>query len=63
MTEIEKLEADNDLFREGLARLLPVLHALKEAVTWIEDDRFDDEYIMENWYHDAKKFLTEKERI
>lgn len=36
------------------------LSVLQDAVDWIEDDRFDDEYIGEDWYHDAKKVLSEK---
>jgi hypothetical protein len=28
-----------------------------EAVEWIEDDRFDDDYIGEDWYHAMKKLL------
>jgi hypothetical protein len=31
--------------------------ALREAVEWLEDDRADDEYIMEDWYHAAKQAL------
>jgi len=27
--------------------------ALIAALEWIEDDRFDDDYIGEDWYHDA----------
>lgn len=27
--------------------------ALIAALEWIEDDRFADDYIMEEWYHDA----------
>ena len=30
-----------------------LLAALAAAVEWIEDDRFDDEYISEGWYHEA----------
>ena len=30
-----------------------IFAALIAAIEWIEDDRFDDDYIMEEWYHDA----------
>ena len=34
-----------------------LLEAAKMAIEWIEDDRFDDEYISENWYHEMKAAL------
>jgi hypothetical protein len=30
---------------------------LQDAVDWIEDDRFDDDYIIEQWYQDAIDLL------
>jgi cell division septum initiation protein DivIVA len=38
-----------------------MLEAIKEAVEWIEDDRFDDDYIMEDWYHKMKHILVKAE--
>lgn len=31
--------------------------ALQKAVEWIEDARADDDYIIEEWYHEAKSAL------
>ena len=31
--------------------------AIIVAVEWIEDDRFGDDYIMEDWYHQMKSIL------
>lgn len=36
--------------------------ALQKAVEWIEDDRADDDYIIEEWYHEAKAALRAAER-
>jgi hypothetical protein len=41
------------------AEIARLREALQEAVDWIEDDRFDDEYIMEDWYHKALAALRE----
>jgi hypothetical protein len=30
---------------------------LQDAVDWIEDDRFDGDYIIEQWYQDAIDLL------
>lgn len=35
-----------------------LLEALEEAVAWIEDDRFDDAYIAEGWYHEARAAIA-----
>lgn len=34
-----------------------MLGAIIDAVEWIEDDRFGDDYIMEDWYHQMKSIL------
>lgn len=34
-----------------------MLAAIIDAVEWIEDDRFDDKYICEDWYHKMKSIL------
>jgi len=34
-----------------IVELPRMLRAIKDAVEWIEDDRFDDDYIAEGWYH------------
>jgi hypothetical protein len=34
-----------------------MLGAIIQAVEWIEDDRFGDDYIMEDWYHQMKCIL------
>lgn len=34
-----------------------MVEAIKDAVEWIEDDRFDDDYIAEDWYHKMKAIL------
>jgi len=44
---------------EAEAEIARLREALQEAVDWIEDDRFDDEYIIENWYHKALAVLRE----
>jgi len=33
------------------------IQAMKHAVEWIEDDRFGEEYISENWYWEVKNLL------
>lgn len=33
------------------------IQAMKHAVEWIEDDRFGEEYISENWYWEMKNLL------
>jgi type II secretory pathway component PulJ len=43
----ERLEAENRRLKE----------VLRNAVEWIEDDRADDEYIIEDWYHEARAAL------
>ena len=50
---IKEHEANAKLIAEAPA----MLDAIKEAVEWIEDDRFDDDYIMEEWYHKMKNIL------
>lgn len=35
-----------------------LLAALAAAVEWIEDDRFDDKYISDGWYHAAVEALA-----
>lgn len=35
-----------------------LLEALEAAVSWIEDDRCDDEYIAEEWYHEARSAIA-----
>lgn len=37
---------------------LAMIEAMKEAVEWIEDDRFGDDYIQESWYHKMKELLA-----
>jgi hypothetical protein len=41
-----------------IAEIPALLNSIKEAVAWIEDDRFDDAYISEEWYHKMKNILT-----
>ena len=38
---------------ELIAAAPEMFAALIEAIEWIEDDRFDDDYISEGWYHAA----------
>ena len=38
---------------ELIAAAPEMFAALVAAIEWLEDDRFDDDYIMEEWYHDA----------
>jgi len=44
-----------------IAEAPSMLEAIKEAVEWIEDDRFDDDYITEEWYHKMKNILSKLE--
>ena len=41
------------------AKTAELVAVLQEAVVWLEDDRFDDDYITENWYHTALAVLPE----
>ena len=41
------------------AKNAELVAVLVEAVEWLEDDRFDDDYITENWYHAALAVLPE----
>ena len=38
---------------ELIAAAPEMFAALIAAIEWIEDDRFDDDYISEDWYHAA----------
>ena len=40
-------------FAELIAAAPEMFAALIAAIEWIEDDRFDDDYISEDWYHAA----------
>ena len=31
--------------------------AMKKAVAWMQDDRWEDDYISEEWYWDMKELL------
>lgn len=42
---------------ENIDLIPEMISSIKEAVAWIEDDRFDDDYISEEWYHDMKAIL------
>lgn len=52
--QVEVMTANANL----IAAAPDLLAALAAAVEWIEDDRFDDEYIMEGWYHAAVAALA-----
>jgi hypothetical protein len=41
------------------AKNAELVTVLKDAAKWLEDDRWDEEYIHENWYHDALAVLPE----
>ena len=63
MTESERYYSRivmlNDEVRELLAKNERLRAALQEAVDWIEDDRYAEESIKEEWYHMAKYALQE----
>lgn len=48
---IEALRKNNDAASD-------VFEALKQAVLWLEDNRFGDGYINEQWYHDARAAIA-----
>ena len=62
-TEKQMIDFARDFAAEKTVKLeidrRELMEALKEAVAWIEDDRCDDEYIMEEWYHMATEALQE----
>lgn len=41
------------------AKTAELVAVLNETVEWLEDDRFDDDYIMEDWYKAAKIVLAD----
>jgi len=41
------------------AKTAELVAVLNETVEWLEDDRFDDDYIMEDWYQAAKIVLAD----
>ena len=59
--EVRRFTPDIDQVKAN-AHLIAVapdlLEALQSAVDWIEDDRFDDDYIGEQWYHDARAAIA-----
>jgi len=61
MLEKELAEARAEIERKD--KLIEQMReALQDAIDWIEDDRFDDDYISEQWYHDGKAALEVAER-
>lgn len=64
----EAIDKCNELERENAEARAEIEHkdklieqmreALRLAVEWIEDDRCDDEYITEEWYHKSKTALA-----
>jgi len=62
-TLIEAIRAQT-MKADGIQAEAPsMLEAIKEAVEWIEDDRFDDDYITEEWYQKMKNILSKLEEV
>lgn len=68
--ELNGLKKENESLRGSLEELMldfraiqaqrdQLRKALDDAVVWIEDDRFGDDYIMEDWYHAARAALAQ----
>lgn len=50
--------SEEDAANARLIAAAPAMYeALQKAIEWIEDDRADDDYIIEEWYHEAKAAL------
>jgi len=47
LDEIDKLQK----------QLAAAMGVITDATEWIEDDRFDADYISEDWYHDGRAIL------
>ena len=49
----------NDLLRHRKQNSISdkMIAAMKKAVAWMEDDRWDDDYISEDWYWEMKELL------
>ena len=55
IVHIKALLAEIDELQKQLTESMGVV---KDAIAWIEDDRFDADYISEDWYHDGLAILT-----